>query len=409
MISKSDIIMAYRLILGREPENEAVIERHLERHVGKGLSVAELGEFFLNSSELRGRQQFLIPHELAGQTLHVIRSWCMGEIAAWKFRRIRYEQALEEYQRLKATVGWLFLFKIEGCRVSIMNKPAFLNKEGFELVQRRAEAYRDFLEYVVRTRCPNIETIMAMNVGDADDVCNENAPIFVFQKPLGSRSLLFPDIDFLAWRFYNSDDLTDTVPYTQKTNSAVFAGSTTGAPSIDADSVRQLALPRLRSAMFFRDKPLVDFRLPKIVRATAEAEKLLRDMGFGSGPLAWSQQFKHKFIISTDGHGATCSRVVIGLKSNSVLLKYNSPHQLYYFKYLRPWIHYIPIASDPDIVKTIEMETRDPGFFDFIAQEGKQFAEQYLTRQQVVNYAACLLEMYVDSFWDKSKSTAFSK
>jgi hypothetical protein len=47
--------------------------------------------------------------------------------------------------------------------------------------------------------------------------------------------------------------------------------------------------------------------------------------------------------------------VVIALKSNSALLKYDSPHHLYYFKELVPWLHYVPIVERGDIENILRL------------------------------------------------------
>jgi hypothetical protein len=119
----------------------------------------------------------------------------------------------------------------------------------------------------------------------------------------------------------------------------------------------------------------------------------------------WSEQFPHKFIISVDGNGATCSRVVIALKSNSALLKYHSPHHLYYFKGLVPWLHYVPIVENNDIENIIKIERECPGAFASIAEEGRRFAETYINRQRVFQYVAELLTHYAVHVYPADPST----
>jgi hypothetical protein len=86
--------------------------------------------------------------------------------------------------------------------------------------------------------------------------------------------------------------------------------------------------------------------------------------------------------------------VAIALKSNSVLLKYDSPHHLYYFRGLLPWRHYIPISVHSDIENIIRIEQECPNTFASIAEEGRSFAETHLTRPRVLQYAAEVLTGY---------------
>jgi len=243
-----------------------------------------------------------------------------------------------------------------------------------------------------------VDTRFALNVRDeVPEIVR--APIFGVQKPAGSDVVLLPVIDFLVCDFYIYENFDDPFTYDQKSTSAIFVGSTTGCLYTE-EIVRSLAAPRLRAAVYFKNKPRVHFLLPQITQCNSkETEELLRKMGFGNGPrIPWKSQMAHKFIISMDGNGATCSRVVIALKSNSVLLKYNSPHRLYYFSHLIPWQHYIPIETDRAVESIVQMDLDCPGLFRFIADEGCAFAERYLTKEAVTRYAAELIRFYAEMF-----------
>jgi hypothetical protein len=113
--------------------------------------------------------------------------------------------------------------------------------------------------------------------------------------------------------------------------------------------------------------------------------------------LRWKDQFERRFILSMDGNGATCSRVVIALMSNSVLLKYHSDNVLYYFDGMQPWIHYVPVMEDRDVQATIDLEAREPTSFARIAAAGQKFASTYLSRSAIVEYTRALLLLYADS------------
>lgn len=338
----------------------------------------------------------------------LIRSWALGEIAFWKARRVGYELALKEYRHYNDTRRHIFLFRLDPDRVTVADKPAFYSRNELDQPSRdpsvsRAQRYMRYLEHICRSRCPDVRTTVAFDVSDMG-FSSDTAPIFVFQKPSSRGSLLFPDIDFINHNFYLSKRIgqlpyrEDTLPYAEKNCMAVFAGATTGGGLITLERLRRAAVPRVRAAMFFRGSALVDFRLPRIVQCTPEAEKMIRDAGFGTGLLTWIDQHQYKFLISMDGNGATCSRVVIGLKSNSVLVKYNSSKVLFYFKGLLPWFHYIPVSSDEQVTQIVDMEKQEPGLFEYIARNGQEFARKYLNQKQIGDYAACLIRMYAASF-----------
>jgi hypothetical protein len=325
-----------------------------------------------------------------------IQALCLAELAGWRGRRLLYVDVCEEYRRINETRASTFIFNIKDGIVSISDKPANLQvQSGW---YDRVMLYLNFIQSVVITYQLDFETSFAFDVPDGG-MASDNAPVFVFQKPIGSDTVLFPDIDFLLGQFHTYPDVTDQDSYDEKETSAIFVGSTTGA-NITEDVARYLRSPRLKAANYFFDHPLVQFFLPSIVQCESdEARQLLEQMGFGSGKkISWRAQLKHKFLISIDGNGATCSRVAIALKSNSVLLKYNSPHLLYYFHHMIPWQHFIPVAQDGDIERVVQMELEDPGLFRNIAHQGRMFAEKYLTKAAVGRYAAELIRFHAGSF-----------
>src|SRR5207244_1157953 len=145
----------------------------------------------------------------------------------------------------------------------------------------RAQAYRKFMQGVVSAHSLDLHVQMMVCMRDEPSQ-DYTCPVFAFQKSVGSKEILVPDIDFLLHDFYESNRFQDTVLYKEKIISAAFAGSTTGSTHTVA-SIRALESQRIRSALYFRDKPDVDFRLTNAIGyETAEARRLLLEMGFGS-------------------------------------------------------------------------------------------------------------------------------
>ena len=319
-----------------------------------------------------------------------VREWRDRELAAWAGHAVD-DHALHE---LNATRPWLFLFTIGRWGASVAAKPPGAD-DGGPHARRRLGYYLPFLDRVARQAGLTRPLTIAVDLND-EPVASDDLPVFAFQKHRGARNVLIPDVEFLqpdhnslpSWLTF------DRTPWRAKQHSAVFAGSTTGGV-ITADVVRTLALPRLRAGAFFRDAPDVDFRLPNLVECdTPETEAMLRAMGFGVGAMSWQEQFRHRFIISMDGNGATCSRVVIALRSHSVLLKYASDRVLYYFHGLAPGEHYVPIQTDADVLRTVSAARSDPAPYRAINAAARRFAGAFLTRRAVEHYMAALLQGY---------------
>ena len=320
-------------------------------------------------------------------------AWCLEQVAPWLSRPMPHREALAGFRRLNETNGATFVFTVEHGTVALEEKPEHARGELYDLAVSRALLYRSLLEAASQL-CPEVVTSLALYVGDGA-LPDSGVPVFAFQKPAGNPSLLLPDHDFLMSGFFGDARHRDGLTYEGKRCSAVFVGSTSGGV-VTAEALRCVSLPRLSAAVFFRDNPEVEFRLPNLVQCEgAEAEALARAMGFGDGVhVPWTEQFRHRFIISMDGNGATCSRVALALMSNSVLVKYASPHLLYYFSGLQPWRHYLPVAGDEEVLRIVRLERERPGLFEPVARAGREFAEQYLTREAITQYTADLLRLY---------------
>ena len=327
----------------------------------------------------------------------VIGGWCLEQLAPWLRRQPDPDDAVAERARQNHASHDIFLVSIKDGQVSIAEKPRGMPLP--QVVTDRIALYAAFFQEVTREHRLDIDTTFVLHVGDGGGA-SDIVPVFGFQKQQGDTSVLIPDIDFLAHGFYEADAFHDTRIYSEKMDSAIFVGSTSGALYTEA-AVLALAPPRLRAAAYFRDIPEVTFLLPNVVQCDApDTEALLRSMGFGDGRhVIWREQLQYKFVLSMDGNGATCSRVVVALRSNSVLVKYASPYVLYYFSQLVPWFHYIPVAADADVERVVAMERGRPGLFDSVARQGRTFAERYLNKRAVQLYTAQLLRLYAEDEW----------
>ncbi len=260
---------------------------------------------------------------------------------------------------------------------------------------RRVELYRDFIEEILGHRL-GLATTFGFCIGDFA-VENDLVPLLSFQKRQGGRSILFPDPDFLYCDFYADPKFIDNLAFEAKSNTAVFAGSTTGA-FITLEKIQLGEVPRINAAQFFRGHADVRFFLPNVVGFGTDDEVrktiMALDIGGPGGNIPYSEQFGSRFMLSMDGNGACCSRVVVGLRSDCVLAKYNSPHVLYYFGLLKPGTHFVPISSNEDVSRLLAKASSEPDQYKAIADNGRRFYDRYLTKPRVVEYAGMVLEGY---------------
>ena len=325
--------------------------------------------------------------------LNTIKSWAHAELYDWA--RLSMSIATYKSQCVFAANASLSRFMFDpndpAKPLKDCNAPG-LDAETKGVVDRHFRSRADCFAAHLSEALINLGTVALPIVIDVADQCGDSRefPIFSFQRTIGSKIILLPDIDFLVNDFYR-DYPRDEQAFLDKRTAACFSGSTTGGGLIDEGKLSQNLVPRVRSARYFANHSEVSFKLPSLVECTEAARAILLAEGFGGARVPWNEQTKSKLLLSMDGHGATCSRVYLGLSSKCALLKYASEHELYYFKSLAPWVHYLPISSDEDVISAIDIEQSKPGFLLPIAEEGRNFADDFLDRQSVISYTTELM------------------
>ncbi|MCX7099439.1 MAG: glycosyl transferase family 90 [Methylococcales bacterium] len=329
-----------------------------------------------------------------------------SEFIYWKSRNLQPHNVVTRLHELSETYTFFYLIKIQDGYVSLVEK----NNAG-KLAAMRIEFYLDFFRKVIHKMQIHQNMIFGICVADRE-IKDCNVPTFSFQKDIFENGFLLPDIDFLDLDFYKDNRFNfDEKEFCQKKNSAIFVGSTTGAPYLDGvgrfydkDTIIKGLIPRVNSALYFKESEIVNFYLPSIVQSKDnEARDYLKNLGFGDDiRISYQDQFKHKFIISMDGNGATCSRVALTLKHKSILLKYDSDSILFYFKKLVPFYHYIPIKQNCDIENIVTIENNHE-LFSYIIKNANDFYEKNLTENALIEYTGSLLYFYATYLFNSDK------
>jgi hypothetical protein len=318
--------------------------------------------------------------------MDAIRQWAALEIAPW--RGVAIDDVGRRLHALAAESPSIFLFHSADGRIAFDPKPG-----AAPLHLERAERYRAFIERALRDHAVAGRGSFAIGVHDRSH-SRFDAPLFEYQKQRGASSLLLPDVDLLAMDFLRDDGFQDRVAFADKREEAIFVGSTTGGV-ITADTVRTLDHARLRAAVYFRDRPGISFELPVIVQCDSpETEEMVAALRLGHGRKEWAEQLPCKYLLSMDGNGANCSRVALALRSNSVLVKYNSPWLLFYFRGLEAWHHYLPARRDDDVVTIVEQAAATRVRDAAIAVESARFARDHLSEAACACYTAELMRHY---------------
>jgi hypothetical protein len=88
--------------------------------------------------------------------------------------------------------------------------------------------------------------------------------------------------------------------------------------------------------------------------------------------------------------------VVKSLRSQGVLVKFKSDHELYYFPLLRAGEHCLEVDGPEQVRQILDAESQHPGHHAAVAAAGQAFAARYLTAPGVVHYTRLMLEQYAE-------------
>ena len=316
--------------------------------------------------------------------------WAQAQVLPWAaaldLSRDAYARLLDQVNAERHDV---FVFDIAGGEVVMRDKsvhhPTAFNRR---IEQFRAGLYLGLLNGAVRA--VDLRERFSVAVGVADKVIDAppGLPVFGYQKREGERLILLPDIEFQEHHFYEREH-ADLHP-DDKINQIVFSGASTGK-WLSAEDVEQDRSERLRFAAHFHDHPQVKFTIGMAAEcSTPEAEARLTAKPYFK-TVTWHDQMKSRYIFSMDGNGATCSRILRGLRTRSVVLKLRSDYQLYYFSGLIPWRHFVPVRDLEDLGMLAPQLTRADFASHAIADAANAFCAAHLTREKVLLYTGRLL------------------
>lgn len=215
----------------------------------------------------------------------------------------------------------------------------------------------------------------------------KQAPIFSPAKqgfPMGV--ILVPD-----WRSISSWWKRDQVeilslqgktPWEEKQDRAVWRGSFTKA-------IRE------RLCEISEEHPEILNAKVSIKTADEADQKRLEERGFFGEMLHFPQFLQYKFLPTVDGVCCAYPSLQWKLLSDSVTFKQDSDEVQWFYRGLKPFVHYIPVKNDlSDLVEKIAWAKEHDAECKQIAERGTQFAQANLMMEDVYLYLYLALKKY---------------
>lgn len=230
--------------------------------------------------------------------------------------------------------------------------------------------------------------------GDHIDRDAEHAPVLCFcRRRARVGQVLVPDFEILRGheRLDRSvERAARRVPWSARTRQAFWRGVTTGGRF---DEPRWESIPRARLVAASRARPdLIDARFTRFVQG-AEANPTLATRDWRSVEISPADSVRFRYLIDVDGNSSSWSRLRWVLRSGSLVLKQSSDFAQWYYRWLAPGRHYVPVAHDlGDLASTIQWARDNDGAAQVIGEEGRRFAHRHLGRAEAFLHLLAVLD-----------------
>lgn len=188
----------------------------------------------------------------------------------------------------------------------------------------------------------------------------------------------------------------DTIPWEERIPTAIFRGASTGLGTttennirlfISAESQKKIRDPE--DGILLLDAGITKWNLrPRKHPLYPFIETIhVEEMPFSLAPnMSPLEQARYKYILHLPGH-SEAYRLGLELFSGSVILYFPCEYQLWYFNWLEPWKHYVPLTGTlQDIYDKIRWCKTHDEECKTIAKNAREFAERHLTRRALLDY-----------------------
>jgi hypothetical protein len=199
--------------------------------------------------------------------------------------------------------------------------------------------------------------------------CDNRPGIFLIPDPPFIRTSGYAGVR----SFFAHNDL----PWDVRRPIAFWRGSTSGRP--EPRELGWRALPRVRLCEISRRHPeLIDAALTEIVQITdGQSRDEIASSGLMARRSPVTEIGRYRYQIDIDGNSNSWPGLFQKLLSGSTVLKVSSPYgyRQWYYDRLKPWVHFVPIASDlSDLVEKVEWVRDNDKQAREIGQRGRELA-----------------------------------
>ncbi len=259
----------------------------------------------------------------------------------------------------------------------------FVEQEPISLADNGTEkAIKTILE---KSKLPNMDFIISYFDAYPFADVELNVPIFVSAKLDGTLNApLIPDWRSIGhwWMSDIKAILKARTPWEKKRPFALWRG---GPTKLLRYTLCQLSL----------DHPMcLDARFSSHPEEPS-LRKTIEARGFLGPRCSWEEFLGCKYLPYVDGVMCAAPALQWRLLSGSLTFKPDSKEIQWFYRPLRPYIHYVPVNGDlSNLIEKIEWAKSDDDACKIIAENALKFAEENLMYADVLNYFSFVLKKY---------------
>lgn len=183
-------------------------------------------------------------------------------------------------------------------------------------------------------------------------------------------------------------------PWPKKIEKIFFRGGDTGIQDGRSFETWKKSIRPKLVAFSLKYPSLVDARFAITLHNKQFVEDAKRE-GYIGNYVQLKDYIQFKYLIDLDGNCASAPRLALLLYSNSVTFKHITDSMQWFYKALKPNVHFIPLKEDlSDLFTQLHWAKTHDADCQIISENARRLASEVLSREMVYLYLYRLLEEY---------------
>ena len=245
-----------------------------------------------------------------------------------------------------------------------------------------------------------------------DDADQNLENCFAFSPSKGKNNFAVIDPIMIRTNFYQAKMESikyKKVEFKNKEDLCYWRGALTGIPSLRINQIKNKdlyiktildpnTLVRMKLCSLNKKIKRCNFKLTRAGQWlwSSEIIERLKKINFYSDEEPFEWNYKFKYLIDIDGNSNSWPGLFMKLCSGSCILKVDSAYNYYqwFYKFMKPWIHFVPIKSDLSDLREKLTYLRNN---DHIGEEIAFNSEEFFSKKSYSNWEDLSIESLNES------------